>query len=52
MKTENVSKEIGIIKKKEPNGNSEVEKYSNGNENTLDKFSRELAKERIHGFKD
>lgn len=48
---ENVNKEIGIIKK-EPNGNSRVEKYSNGNKNTLDEFSRELPKERIREFKD
>lgn len=48
---ENVNKEIGIIKK-EPNGNSRVEKYCNGNKNTLDEFSRELPKERIHEFKD
>lgn len=36
---ENVNKEIGIIKK-EPNGNSGVEKYSNGNKNIPDEFSR------------
>lgn len=48
---ENVNKEIGIIKK-EPNGNSRVEKYSNGNKNTIDEFSRELPKERTHEFKD
>lgn len=39
---------------KEPNRNSEVEKYYNGNKNTLEEFSREaeLAKERIHELKD
>lgn len=40
--------------KKEPNRNSEVEKYYNGNKNTLEEFSSEaeLANERIHELKD